>query len=122
MSRVRNTQSGAQDELTQQQGERGKQTPDVPDNSRTVHAVLSSINRTDHKTHTCGLSWEAGAQGLMAMRKVISRSNYVELPLEDPLSAAGRYVGMLERAMYGTRDAPTVPRDHLREIALGMKF
>ena len=34
------------------------------------------------------------------------RSLYVELPREDPLSASGRYVGKLERAMYGTRDAP----------------
>ena len=33
------------------------------------------------------------------------RSLYVELPLEDPFSASGRYVGKLERAMYGTRDA-----------------
>ena len=59
MSRVRNTQSRAQDELTQQQGN-GKQAPDVPDNSRTVNAVLSNNNRTVHtvptKTHTCGLS------------------------------------------------------------------
>ena len=36
------------------------------------------------------------------------RSLYVELPLEDPLAASGRYVGKLERAMYGTRDAPMV--------------
>ena len=61
MSRVRNTQSPAQDELTQQQGN-GKQAPDVPDNSRTVHAVLSNNNRTINtvptKTHTCGLSWK----------------------------------------------------------------
>ena len=30
-------------------------------------------------------------------------SLYVELPPGDPLSASGRYVGKLERAMYGTR-------------------
>ena len=76
----------------------------------------------------------AGTPGLMAMRTVISRamtrcedgekrsitladvktaflhgdarrSLYVELPPEDTLSASGRYVGKLERAMYGTRDA-----------------
>ena len=34
------------------------------------------------------------------------RSLYVELPPEDPLSASGRYVGKLERALYGTRDSP----------------
>ena len=78
----------------------------------------------------------AETQGLMAMRTVISRammrcedatrrsimstvvktaflygdartSLHVELPPKDPLSASGRYVGKLERAMYGTRDAPT---------------
>ena len=43
MSRVRNTQSRAQDELTRQQGKR-KQAPGVPDNSRTVHAVPTKIS------------------------------------------------------------------------------
>ena len=60
MSRV--TQSRAQDALTQQQGN-GKQAPDVLDNSRTVHAVLSNNNCAVHTmpttTHTRGLSWKA---------------------------------------------------------------
>ena len=93
----------------------------------------------------------AGTPGLMAMRTVISRammrcengakrsimladvktallygdamrSRYVELPSEDPLSASGRYVGKLERAMYGTRDAPMIWQDHLRKTLLDMKF
>ena len=34
---------------------------------------------------------------------------------EDPMSAFGRYVGKLERAMYGARDAPMVLQDHLRK-------
>ena len=50
------------------------------------------------------------------------RSVYVELPPEDPLSASGRYVGKLERAMYGTRDAPMIWQDHLRKTLLDMKF
>ena len=50
------------------------------------------------------------------------RSLYGELPPEDPLSASGRYVGNLERAMYGTRDAPMIWQDHLRETLLNMKF
>ena len=53
--------SRAQDELTQQQGN-GKQSPYVPDNSRTVHAVLSNNNPTiltvPTKAHTCGLKLE----------------------------------------------------------------
>ena len=43
------------------------------------------------------------------------RSLYVELPHENPLSATGRHVGKLERAMYGTRDAPMTWQDHVRE-------
>ena len=50
------------------------------------------------------------------------RSLYVELPPEDPLSASGRHVGKLERAMYGTRGAPIIWQDHLRETLLDMKF
>ena len=50
------------------------------------------------------------------------RSLCVELPPEDPLSASRRYVGKLERAMYGTRDAPMIWQDHLRETLVDMKF
>ena len=46
------------------------------------------------------------------------RSLYVELPPEDPLSASGRYVAKLERAMCGTRDAPMIWQDHLRGTLL----
>ena len=93
----------------------------------------------------------AGTPGLMAMRAVISRamtkcvngarrvimladvktaflygdarrSLYVELPPEDPLATSGQYVGKLERAMYGTRDAPMIWQDHLRKTLLDRKF
>ena len=43
------------------------------------------------------------------------RSLYAELPPENPLPASGRHVGKLERAMYGTRDAPMTWQDHVRE-------
>ena len=33
-----------------------------------------------------------------------------------------RYVGKLERPMYGTRDAPMIWQDHLRKTLLDMKF
>ena len=58
VSRVRNTQSRAQDVLSRQHG-KGKQSPDVPDNSSTVHTLLNN-NRTAprcardknlHRTH-----------------------------------------------------------------------
>ena len=50
------------------------------------------------------------------------RSLYVELPPGDALAASGRYVCKLERAMYGTRDAPMIWQDHLRRTLLDMKF
>ena len=93
----------------------------------------------------------AGTSGLMAMRTVISRamrrcengarrsimvvdvktaflygaarrSLYIVLPPEDPLAASGRYVGELERAMYGICDAPMIWQDHLRKTLTDMKF
>ena len=39
-----------------------------------------------------------------------------------PLAASRRYVGKLERAMYGTRDAPVIWQDHLRKTLLDTKF
>ena len=47
---------------------------------------------------------------------------YVELLPEDPLAASGRYVGKLERAMCGTRDAPMIWQDHLRKTLIDTKF
>ncbi len=43
----------------------------------------------------------------------INRTVFVELPAEDPMSKTGLYVGQLEKAMYGTRDAPAVWQDEL---------
>ena len=37
------------------------------------------------------------------------------------MSASGRFVGKLERAMYGTRNAPMIWQEHLRETLVGMK-
>jgi hypothetical protein len=36
----------------------------------------------------------------------IKRSVYIELPEEDQKSLSGEWVGKLEKALYGTRDAP----------------
>ena len=35
----------------------------------------------------------------------ISKNVYIELPAEDPMSEGGHFVGKLDKAMYGTRDA-----------------
>ena len=107
--------------------------------------------RTSHCTGEKGGELFAGTPGLMAMRTVISqamtkcekgakisimladvktaflygdarRSLYFELPPEEPVSASGRYVEKLERAMYGTRDTPMIWQEHLRETLLDMNF
>ena len=46
------------------------------------------------------------------------RTLIVELPPVDSSAASGRYVGKLERAVYGTRDAPMIWQDHLRKTTL----
>ena len=108
--------------------------------------VAREFNTGDKRVEIC-----AGTPGLMAMRAVISlamtrcengarraimladvktaflygdarRSLYVELPPEDPLAASGQYVGKLERATYGTRDAPMIRQDHLRKTLIDKKF
>ena len=38
------------------------------------------------------------------------------------MPASGRCVGKLERAIYGTRDAPMIWQDHLRKTLLDVKF
>ena len=45
----------------------------------------------------------------------------MELP-GDPCAACGRDVCKLERAMYGTRDAPMIWQDHLGKTLLDVKF
>ena len=42
--------------------------------------------------------------------------------MKTPLAACGRYVGKLERVMYGSRDAPMIWQDRLRKTLLDMKF
>ena len=43
----------------------------------------------------------------------IRRNVYIELPDEDPMSKSGELVGKLDKAMYGTRDAPAMWQEHL---------
>ena len=50
------------------------------------------------------------------------RDVYIELPDVDPLSASGLYVGKLEKALYGTRDAPMLWQGTLRAALVSMGF
>ncbi len=52
----------------------------------------------------------------------IKRRVYIELPAEDPLSATGQWVGKLERALYGTRDAPQAWLEELSMTLTAMGF
>ena len=49
------------------------------------------------------------------------RRVYIWLPNEDPMSQKG-YMGKLERAMYGTRDAPQVWQEEVRNTMEGLGF
>ena len=53
----------------------------------------------------------------------IKRRVYIELPSEDPWREDGRMVGMLQKAMYGLRDAPQVWQEEVRRLLgkLGFK-
>ena len=50
------------------------------------------------------------------------RDVYIELPDAGPLSGNGKYVGKLNKALYGTRDAPMLWQDTLRAALVGLGF
>ena len=52
----------------------------------------------------------------------ITRSVYIELPPEDPMSASGRYVGKLDKTMYGTRDAPAAWQEEVERTMTELGF
>ena len=47
---------------------------------------------------------------------------YIELPAEDPGSISGKVVGKLEKASYGTRDAPQAWLHELSKTLVGIGF
>ena len=47
---------------------------------------------------------------------------YIELPKEDAGREGGRMMGMLNKAMYGLRDAPQVWQEEVRRILGGLGF
>ena len=46
---------------------------------------------------------------------VMKRKVYIELPTQDPRYGDGNLVGVLNKAMYGTRDAPQIWQDEVRK-------
>ena len=52
----------------------------------------------------------------------MSRHVYIELPSEDPMSEGGQMVGMLDKAMYGTRDAPVEWQNEVGKTMMGIGF
>ena len=53
----------------------------------------------------------------------MKRRVYIELPEQDPRAAGGSVVGVLVKAMYGTRDAPQIWADEVRRTmeSIGMR-
>ena len=52
----------------------------------------------------------------------IKRTVFIELPPEDPMAADKQYVGRLLKAMYGTRDAPAVWQQEVRQTMAELGF
>ena len=52
----------------------------------------------------------------------MERTLYVELPPEDPRAGDGRWVGLLKRTMYGTRDAPAAWQKMLGSVMQRLGF
>jgi hypothetical protein len=52
----------------------------------------------------------------------IKRTVYIELPEEDSKSSSGEWVGRLEKALYGTRDAPQAWLEELGSTIEGLGF
>ena len=50
------------------------------------------------------------------------REIYINLPAEDPRSKDGQSMGILRKAMYGTRDAPAVWQRLVRRVMLELGF
>jgi hypothetical protein len=47
---------------------------------------------------------------------------YIEPPPEDPNYRCGKYYGLLEKAMYGTRDAPQIWQEVVAEVMMRLGF
>ena len=52
----------------------------------------------------------------------MNRHIYIELPSEDPMSEGGTVVGMLDKAMYGTRDAPAEWQQEMNNTMVHLGF
>jgi len=50
------------------------------------------------------------------------RDIYIEMPSSDPMSVSGFHVGKLNRALYGTRDAPTLWQKELGKTLAALGF
>ena len=53
---------------------------------------------------------------------MISRTVYIELPSEDPMSEGKNMVSKLDKAMYGTRDAPAVWQAEVEKTMIELGF
>ena len=70
-----------------------------------------------------------GGRGIMVMDVkcaflygVCRRRIYIELPRQDPKHGAADLVGLLQKAMYGTRDAPQIWAKEVQKVMEGLGF
>ena len=86
--------------------------------TRTLLSLAASKGGSEQKAHRLMIIdvKEAFLYGLT------TRSVYIELPSEDPVSETGAYVGKLYKAMYGTRDAPQVWQGEVQKTMKKLGF
>ena len=87
-----------------------------------LHAarMVVSIAATTSKGLTRSLmALDVGCAFLYAKTE---REIYIELPSSDPLAAGGFHVGRLNRALYGTRDAPLLWQKELGQTLAKLDF
>ena len=69
-----------------------------------------------------GVKRQAGAWGRESDASGVDRELYVELPEDDEQRQGGANVGLLNKAMYGTRDAPAAWSRLVRSMLADLGF
>ena len=81
--------------------------------------LMVSLAATHHSDGWSLMSLDISCAFLYAQAE---RELYIELPEEDPLYKTGNHVGRLDKALYGTRDAPQLWQKELNKTLQNMNF
>lgn len=87
----------------------------------TMRLLLSRMasTRAGNGGHRCGMILDVKGAFLYGDAR---RRIYIELPECDPAAADADKVGIIERALYGTRDAPQLWQEHARATLQSLGF